>query len=95
MEDNNKDEIIQENISPEFVDTEVTLKHVEEIKDAVAETVTDTTLTDKVSDLNTMLDNLSEEVDSWRSWHKTEYLEAMEAIKSHVGDIEFEWQNVS
>ena len=95
MVDNKRDEIIQENVSTEFVDTEGTLKQVEEIKDAVAETVTETTITDKVTDLHTMLDNLSDEVDSWKSWHKTEYLEAMEAIKAHVGEIEDEWGKVS
>ena len=95
MSEEQKEEETQENTSTEFIDTEAMLKHVEEIKDAFTETVTETTLTEKVSDLNTMLDNLSEEVDSWKSWHKTDYLEAMEAIKSHVGDIESEWQNVS
>jgi len=93
--DNNRDGIIQEDIPAEFVDTEATLKQVEEIKDAVTEAVTETKMADKVTDLYTMLDNLSDEVDSWRSWHKNEYLEAMEVIKSHFRDIESEWQNVS
>jgi hypothetical protein len=95
MEDNLKEEMFQEEVSPEYVDTEETIKQVEEIKDAVAETVTDTSMTDKVTDLHTMIDNITDEVDSWKSWHKTEYLEAMESIKSKVGEIEEEWDNVA
>jgi hypothetical protein len=95
MDDDKKDEIVQEEVSTEFVNTEATIKQVEEIKDAVVGTATETSMTDKVSDLHTMIDNLTDEVDSWKSWHKTEYLEAMESIKSHVGEIEDEWDKVS
>ena len=95
MEDNNRDERVQDNISPELDDTEATKKQVEEVKDAVAETVQETSMSDKVTDLRTMIDNLTDEVDSWKSWHKTEYLEAMETIKAHVDEIEDEWDKVA
>jgi hypothetical protein len=95
MDDDKKEEIVQEEASTEFVDTEATIKQVEEIKDAVVETVTETSMTDKVSDLHIMIDNLTDEVDNWKSWHKNEYLEAMESIKAHVGEIENEWDKVA
>jgi len=90
----NKD-IFQEESPPELVDTQATLKQVEEIKEAVVENVTDTSISDKVSDLHTMRDNLTDEIGSWKPWRKTEYLEAMKSIKSKVGEIEDEWDNVA
>lgn len=74
---------------------EETIKQVEEIKDVVNTTVSETSLPTKVVDLEDMLENLSEEVDSWKAWHKNDYLGALETLKSQVEEINKEWTNVS
>jgi hypothetical protein len=71
------------------------IKEVEEVKEAVDATVSETSLPDKVTDLRVMLDNLSEEVDSWKTWHKIDYLAVIETLKSQVEEIQSEWNNVS
>jgi hypothetical protein len=71
------------------------IKEVEEVRDAIEAHVSETTLPDRVADISTMLDNLSEEVDSWKTWHKTDYLGALESIKSEVNEIQTEWNAVS
>ncbi|MFA5628659.1 MAG: hypothetical protein WC958_00115 [Dehalococcoidales bacterium] len=78
-----------------LAETSQTLKQVEEIKEAVDATVTDTCLTEKVEDLHDMLENLSGEVDSWKTWHKKDYQSAIETLKSQVAEINKEWENVS
>ena len=80
---------------PDLVDATNTIKQVEEIKEAVDTTVAETSLPDKVVDLRDMLENLSEEVDSWKTWHKNDYLGAIETLKSQVEEINSEWGNVS
>jgi len=80
---------------PDLVETTKTIKQVEEIKEAVDTTVTETSLPDKVVDLRDMLENLSGEVDSWKTWHKNDYLGAIETLKSQVEEIHSEWGNVS
>ena len=84
-------------INPTELDTaeSAILQEVEEIKEAVSSVVTETSLTDKVEDLRYILDNLSEEVESWRKWHKNTYLEVIETLKSQVEEIQGEWNNVS
>jgi hypothetical protein len=72
-----------------------TIKQVEEIKEAVETTFSETVLPDKVVDLRDMLENLSEEVDTWKTWHKNDYLGAIETLKSQVEEINNEWENVS
>ncbi len=84
--------------SPDVAETpysESTLKEVEEIKEAVDATVSETSLPERVTDLHTMLENLSEEVGSWRNWQKTDYLEVIETLKSEVEEIQNEWNTVS
>lgn len=86
------------NVEPsplEFGDSPTAVKQVEQIKEAVGETVSETSLPDKVADLRVLLDNLSDEVGSWRAWHKNDYLAAVETLKSQVEEIENEWRNVS
>ena len=80
---------------PDLVETKKTIKQVEEIKEAVDSTVSETSLPDKVADLRDMLENLSGEVDSWKTWHKNDYLGAIETLKSQVEEIHSEWGNVS
>ena len=72
-----------------------TAKQVEEIKEAVDTTFSETSIPEKVTDLRVMLDNLSEEVDSWKTWHKNDYLGAIETLKSQVEEINIEWDSVS
>ncbi len=52
-------------------------------------------LPDKVTDLRLMLQNFSEELESWRAGHKTDYLEMIETLKTQVEEIQNEWDNVS
>ena len=85
----------KETVQADLDNTPPAVKQVVEIKEAVDATVSETSLPDKVSDLRTMLDNLSEEVDSWRSWHKTDYLEVIETLKTQVEEIQHEWNGVS
>lgn len=66
----------------------------EEIKEVLDFNPAETTLSNKMVDLHIMLENLSEEVDGWRAWHKTDYLEAIETLKSQVLEIQGEWHNV-
>jgi|GEM_PF-5401601 len=57
-------------------------QEVQEIKEAVAEVVSETLLPDKVETLHSNIESLSEEVQSWRTWRKNTYVEALEALNS-------------
>jgi len=70
-------------------------KEVQEIKEAVDEAVTETDLPEKVDELRTNIEGISEEVQSSRTWSKDAYVEVLEALKSQVSEIESEWGNVS
>jgi len=84
----------EEQIQPNIIDSPHAVQQVKKMKKAVGEAVLKTNLSGKMDDLNTMLENLSEEVDNWRVWHKTDYLEAIEVLKSQVQEVRDEWQNV-
>jgi chromosome segregation ATPase len=71
------------------------IKEWEEVKEAVDATVSETSLPDKVTELYSILENLSEEVDSWKNWHSTDYLAVIETLKSQVEEIQKEWNIVS
>lgn len=83
----------QEQMQPAIADSPHTIQQVKKMKKAVGEAVSETNLSGKMADLNTMLENLNYEVDSLRGWHKTDYPEAIEALKSQVQEIRDEWQN--
>lgn len=83
----------QEQVQPVIADRPHAVQQVKKIKKAVGKAVSETNLSGKMADLNTMLENLSDEVDSLRVWHKTDYLEALEVLKSQVKEIRDEWQN--
>jgi predicted transcriptional regulator len=87
------DEQATELVEP--AEVESVIQEVEEIKEAVTGFVTETSLSDKVEELRTNLDNLSEEVESWRSWPKDTYLEVLETLKAQVEEIQNEWNNVA
>ena len=98
MIEENKNELTtqeQGNTELTLADAAETIKQVEKITEAVDAAVLETDLPEKMSDLRVMLDNLSEEVDSWREWHKTDYLEVIETLKSQVEEVQNEWNNVS
>jgi hypothetical protein len=82
-------------IKPAQTDAVPVAEQVEEIKDSVNATFTETDLPEKVSDLRVMLDNISEEVDSWRTWQQVDYQGVIETLKSQVEEIQGEWGNVS
>ena len=82
-------------VEPAQSDIVPVTEQVEEIKDNVNATFTETNLPEKVSDLRVMLDNISEEVVGWRTWHQTDYLGVIETLKSQVEKIQGEWGNLS
>lgn len=67
----------------------------EESEEVVDLKLAETNLSSKMADLHVMLENLSEEVDGWRTWHKTDYLEVIETLKSQVLEIQDEWHSVA
>jgi len=87
--------IEQEPIQLHVPDATLTMKKVEEVKEAVDATVSETVLPDKVEELYSMLDNLSQEVEGWKTWHKTDYLGAIETLKTQVEEIQKEWLTIS
>jgi hypothetical protein len=91
----NSESIEQQPERTDLPETTIAIKQVEEVKEAVDATVSETNLPNKVTDLRIMLDNLSEEVESWRAWHKIDYLEVIETLKSQVEEIQNEWDNLS
>jgi len=70
-------------------------QEVKEIKEAVNEAVTETSLADKVEELRTLIDNISEDVQSWRAFRRDTYVEALETLKSQLDEIQSEWNAVS
>ena len=70
-------------------------QEVQEIKEAVAEVVSETSLPDKVEALRSNIESLSEEAQSWRTWQKNTYIEALETLNSQVSEIQNEWVTVS
>ncbi|MFO8143655.1 MAG: hypothetical protein R6T78_03150 [Dehalococcoidales bacterium] len=72
------------------------LQHdVIEIKEAVDEVMDEQKLTDKVEGLRLSLDNLSGDVENWKTKQKNDLLGSLESIKSQVEEIEQEWDSVS
>ncbi len=88
---------LDENEFPQtdLVEATETIKQVEELKEAVATTVADTYLSEKVTGLRDMLEQLSGEVDSWKSFHKKDYQGSIETLKSQVEEIHGAWGNIS
>ena len=70
-------------------------QEVEEIKEAVAGVVSETSLPDRVESLRSNIESLGEEVQSWRTWRKNTYVEALETLNSQVNEIQDEWTTVS
>ena len=68
---------------------------VVEIKEAVDEVVVAQKLTDKVENLRVNLDNLSIDVENWKTKQKDDLLGALESIKYQVEEIEKEWDSVA
>jgi seryl-tRNA synthetase len=70
-------------------------QEVEKITEAYSEIVEETSLADKVEELRTNIDNISEDVESWRTSRAEIYMEALETLKSQVDEIHNEWNTVS
>ena len=75
-------------------DTDVRLE-VEEIKDAVQEIVDDSILAAKVESLRITVEDVSGEIQSWRSGANHAYVEAIETLKVQVAETQQEWCSVS
>lgn len=74
---------------------EDTIIQTGESEETVDFDIAETNLSGKMADLHIMLENLSEEVDGWRTWHKTDYLAVIETLKSQVLEIQDEWHSVA
>ena len=67
-------------------------KEVEEVKEAVHGVIEEALLPDKVECLQVMIEEISEEVKSWRDGHKGLY---METLKLQVDEVQQEWTTVA
>ena len=67
---------------------------MQDIKQTVDE-VHETHLDEKVETLRSNIDDISEDVQTWQLPEKDTYLEALESLRGHVGEIESEWGTVS
>lgn len=70
-------------------------QEVEEIKDAVHEIVHDAVLSEKVDALRITVDDVSDEIQSWRNGKNSAYVEAIEVLKVQVAETQSEWNSVS
>ncbi|MFC2033106.1 hypothetical protein ACFLUB_01110 [Chloroflexota bacterium] len=96
MNEEIKNESIEQELpQAELSESTIAMKEVEEVKEAIDATVSETSLPDKVVDLRDMLEHLSDEVEGWKSWHKSDYLGALETLKTQVEEIQNEWDTVS
>ncbi len=50
---------------------------------------------DKVESLQVMIEEISEEVKSWRNGHKGPYMETLETLKLQVDVVQQEWTSVA
>lgn len=78
-----------------IIEPEETIVPTWESEEVVDFDIAETNLSGKMADLHVMLENLSEEVDGWRTWHKTDYLAVIETLKSQVLEIQDEWHSVA
>lgn len=70
-------------------------QEVKEIQEAVAETVSESSLTEKVDALRASIETISLEVQGWRTATKDTHVEALENLKKQVNEIQSEWDSVS
>lgn len=73
-------------------DAEAVQQKVEEVTTSIWEATDESTLSEKVDTLRHSLDDLSQEVHSWRG--KSYYLEAIDDLKQQVDGIQQEWNAV-
>ena len=81
--------------SAESQDSNQVLQEVAALKEAVGDTVEENTLRQNIDDLYGMLDNLGKDVADWKAWRKDDYLGAIETLKSHVEEMQSDWNGVS
>ena len=96
MEDKPEDNIQQNTDINGSSESGTDIRHeVEEITEAYGEIVGETSLADKVEELRTYINNISEDVESWRTSRVETYIEALEILKSQVDEVQTEWNSVS
>jgi len=95
MEDikNDLSELKHNSEKTELVDSTLH-EEVHNIKEAVGE-VCESCLDEKVDALRNNIENISEDVQSWKVPQKDNYIESLEIIKKQVNDVQEEWANVS
>ncbi len=69
-------------------------EEVQSIKEAVGEAC-ESCLDEKVDALRTNIENISQDVQSWKVPQKDTYVESLENMKKQVNDVQEEWANVS
>src|SRR5918996_3064918 len=67
----------------------------QEIKEVVHGIVHVAPFSDKVDTLHAFIEDISEEVKSWRNGRKGPYLETLETLKQQVDEVRQEWTSVA
>jgi signal transduction histidine kinase len=70
-------------------------QEVQEIKEVVHGIVHEAPFSDKVDTLHAFIEDISEEVKSWRNGRKGPYLETLETLKQQVDEVRQEWTSVA
>ena len=70
-------------------------REVEEVKEAVHGVIEEAPFPDKVESLQAMIEDISEEVKSWRNGHTVPYMETLETLKLQVDEVKQEWNSVA
>lgn len=95
--DNSKTKIDEKELGP-IKPTEITpviQQEMHEIKEAVSDVVSETSLPSKVEELRIIVENISEDVQNWKALRKDTYIESLETVKSQLEEIQNEWGTVS
>jgi signal transduction histidine kinase len=70
-------------------------QEAQEIKEVVHGIVHEAPFSDKVDTLHAFIEDISEEVKSWRNGRKGPYLETLETLKQQVDEVRQEWTSVA
>ncbi len=70
-------------------------QEVEEIKDVVHGIVDEAGLAERVESLRITVDDIFDEIQSWRNGRNRSYVESVDTLRAQVTGIEEEWESVS
>lgn len=93
MENTNENAELSPETEPDWPNGAVVQQEVEEVTSGIKEATDESTLSEKVEALRESLNDISQEVNSWRG--KDYYLESIENLKHQVDGIHEEWNTLS